>query len=252
MTIPYDAILIVGFGGPERPRRRAAVSGKRDAGPERPARAASGSRRALPSFWRRQPDQCSDPRPDRRLAAGARPARYLAADLLGKSKLAPDAGGHPGRNGGPWRERALAVVHAAYSSYSSCRQYREDIARAQAESDRAPPRSTRFVSSTITPTSSPPTPIASATPSTDLRRWPARVHLAFTAHSIPISMAPELRLRAPAHRSVPIDRRGASAIAPERWRWSTRAGADGRVIRGSSRISSIISKTYGGVGSTAS
>ena len=28
-------------------------------------------------------------------------------------------------------KRALAVVHAAYSSYSSCRQYREDIARAQ-------------------------------------------------------------------------------------------------------------------------
>ena len=29
-------------------------------------------------------------------------------------------------------KRALAFVHAAYSSYSSCRQYREDIARAQA------------------------------------------------------------------------------------------------------------------------
>ena len=31
-------------------------------------------------------------------------------------------------------KRALAIVLAAYSSYSSCRQYREDIARAQADS----------------------------------------------------------------------------------------------------------------------
>ncbi len=60
-------------------------------------------------------------------------------------------------------KRALAVVLAAYSSYSSCRQYREDIARAQATSDQAPPRSTRFASFTITPTSSPPTPSASVT-----------------------------------------------------------------------------------------
>ena len=33
-------------------------------------------------------------------------------------------------------KRALAIVLAAYSSYSSCRQYREDIARAQADSGR--------------------------------------------------------------------------------------------------------------------
>ena len=31
---------------------------------------------------------------------------------------------------------AMAVVLAAYSSYSSCRQYREDIERAQTRSDR--------------------------------------------------------------------------------------------------------------------
>ena len=35
-------------------------------------------------------------------------------------------------------KRALAVVHAAYSSYSSCRQYREDIARRKRPSDRRP------------------------------------------------------------------------------------------------------------------
>ena len=34
--------------------------------------------------------------------------------------------------------RALAFVTSAYSSYSGCRQYREDIARAQAEVDGAP------------------------------------------------------------------------------------------------------------------
>jgi ferrochelatase len=37
-------------------------------------------------------------------------------------------------------QRALAFVTSAYSSYSSCRQYREDIARAQADAGSAAPR----------------------------------------------------------------------------------------------------------------
>jgi ferrochelatase len=87
-------------------------------------------------------------------------------------------------------ERALAVVLAAYSSYSSCRQYREDIERARegvgpgapaidktrvfynhpefiaANSDRVREALARFA-----PEDRP------------------RIHLTFTAHSIPLSMA---------------------------------------------------------------
>ncbi len=48
---------------------------------------------------------------------------------------------------------------------------------------------------------------------------------------------------------MPIDRRGARRSAAIAGRLSTRAGAGGRAIRGSSRISSIILKTYDGVGS---
>src|SRR5262249_8074261 len=48
-----------------------------------------------------------------------------------------DAVAHMKANG---IKRSLAIVLAAYSSYSSCRQYREDIAHAQAASGRGAPQ----------------------------------------------------------------------------------------------------------------
>jgi ferrochelatase len=86
--------------------------------------------------------------------------------------------------------KALAVVLAAYSSYSSCRQYREDIERACQSVGEAAPRVDKarvfynhpdFIASNVDR-------IRAA--------WEQfapecrdQVHLAFTAHSIPISMA---------------------------------------------------------------
>ena len=74
---------------------------------------------------------------------------------------------------------------------------------------RSRPRSwTRCGSSTTTPTSSPPTPTASATPwirSPPDRRDRAR--LAFTAHSIPASMADSSRYVAQLDRDLPAGRR---------------------------------------------
>jgi ferrochelatase len=85
---------------------------------------------------------------------------------------------------------ALAFVTSAYSSYSGCRQYREDIARAQAEVGPDAPRVSKlrvfynhpgFIGPVIEN-------IRDA-----LRRIPEerreRAHIAFTAHSIPASMA---------------------------------------------------------------
>ena len=75
------------------------------------------------------------------------------------------------------------------------------------------------------------------------------MHVAFTAHSIPISMARNCKYEhqlTEACRLVAEETRHCRRIDG---RLSTRAGAAGRAIRGSSRISSIISKTYGGVGS---
>jgi ferrochelatase len=86
--------------------------------------------------------------------------------------------------------RALAFVTSAYSSYSGCRQYREDIARAQNEVGPGAPQVDKlraffnhpgFIESTIER-------VGDA-----LRAVPAdareNVQLVYTAHSIPMSMA---------------------------------------------------------------
>lgn len=86
--------------------------------------------------------------------------------------------------------RALAFVTAAYSSYSSCRQYREDIIRAQSEIGPEAPKVDKlraffnhpgFVEATIER-------VREA-----LQAMPAnarqRAQIVYTAHSIPLSMA---------------------------------------------------------------
>ena len=87
-------------------------------------------------------------------------------------------------------KRALAVVHAAYSSYSSCRQYREDIARAQAVIGPGAPAIDKvrvfynhpdFIAANADRVRE-----ALDRLSEDCRQ---EVHVAFTAHSIPMSMA---------------------------------------------------------------
>src|SRR5580692_4433200 len=86
--------------------------------------------------------------------------------------------------------RALGFVTSAYSSYSGCRQYREDIARAQSEEGRGAPEVDKlrvffnhpaFLEATVERVG-------------DARRTlPApvqeNVQVVYTAHSIPLSMA---------------------------------------------------------------
>ncbi len=88
------------------------------------------------------------------------------------------------------RQRALGLVLAAYSSYSSCRQYREDIARAQESVGGAFPQVEKirvfynhpdFIAANAERVASALDSLAA-----DER---SRAHLAFTAHSIPQSMA---------------------------------------------------------------
>jgi ferrochelatase len=87
-------------------------------------------------------------------------------------------------------QRALAVVLAAYSSYSSCRQYREDIERARAAAGDRAPRVDKvrvfynhpdFVEANLER-------VRHGLESIAIDRRSA-VHLAFTAHSIPAAMA---------------------------------------------------------------
>jgi ferrochelatase len=87
-------------------------------------------------------------------------------------------------------KRALAFVTSAYSSYSGCRQYREDIARAQAEVGAGAPEieklraffnHPRFIEANVER-------VGDA-----LAQVPAQarenVQIVYTAHSIPVSMA---------------------------------------------------------------
>ncbi len=87
-------------------------------------------------------------------------------------------------------QRALAFVTAAYSSYSSCRQYRENIAAAQAAAGEGSPQVDKirafynhpgFVEANVAQ-------VQSALELLPAERKRA-AHIAYTAHSIPVSMA---------------------------------------------------------------
>lgn len=86
--------------------------------------------------------------------------------------------------------RALAYFTSAYSSYSGCRQYREDIARAQAEVGEGAPAIDKlrvfynhpgFIEANVAN-------VRAALDQVPVERR-AQTHIAFTAHSIPMSMA---------------------------------------------------------------
>jgi len=86
--------------------------------------------------------------------------------------------------------RALAFVTSAYSSYSGCRQYREDIARARAEVGPGAPEVDKlrpffnhplFIEATVERVHD----ALQAIPA-DAQR---KVQIVYTAHSIPLSMA---------------------------------------------------------------
>jgi protoporphyrin/coproporphyrin ferrochelatase len=83
-------------------------------------------------------------------------------------------------------KRALGFVTSAYSSYSGCRQYREDIAKAQAEVGEGAPEVAKL-------------PVFNAHPRfiavnaenvlAAISQFATIPHVAFTAHSVPLAMA---------------------------------------------------------------
>ncbi len=86
--------------------------------------------------------------------------------------------------------RAIAFVTSAYSSYSGCRQYREDIARAQSQVGPGAPEVDKmrsffnhpaFIETTIERVRE----ALKALP----ERWQANSQIIYTAHSVPLSMA---------------------------------------------------------------
>jgi ferrochelatase len=192
----YDALLIVSFGGPNGPDdvlpflenvmrgRRPAVAGAPP--PERMLEVAEhyahfGGRspineqnRRLITFIERDLAENGLPL---RVYWGNRNWHPLLPDTL--RKMAEDGVRH-----------ALAFVTSPYSSYSSCRQYREDIFRAQQEVGASAPRVDKlraffnhpgFIEPMIESTEA------------GLRQIPPQRRdealLVFSAHSIPLAMA---------------------------------------------------------------
>jgi ferrochelatase len=186
----YEAILVVGFGGPEKkadvlPFLENVTRG-RNVPRERLLEVAEhyyhcGGSSPINSQVRELIDAL---RPELSRHAinlpiywGNRNWHPLLADALREMKAA-------GVN------KALAVVLAAYSSYSSCRQYREDIERAQKEVGPGVPRIDKTRAFYNHPefirANSDRVREALAQVRVDDR---PTVQLAFTAHSIPLGMA---------------------------------------------------------------
>ena len=185
MTAPYDAILLVSFGGPEGPNDVIPFLENVTAGRNIPRDRLAVVAEQYEHFGGVSPisDQC------RRQRAA------LEAELAARGTALPVYWGN--RNWAPYLvdtvramtddgvKRALAVFTSAYSSYSGCRQYRENLESARAMVPDAP------VIDKVRAFYDHPGfvgPFATETRAA-LDRLGGEVHLVFTAHSIPTSMA---------------------------------------------------------------
>jgi protoporphyrin/coproporphyrin ferrochelatase len=198
----YDAFLLVSFGGPEGPDEVMPflenVTRGRGVPPERLASVAE-------HYY---------------AVGGVSPINQQCRDLLAAVRADFAAGGLSlpvywgNRNWTPYLtdtvramaddgvRRAVALVTSAYSSYSGCRQYLDDIERARAEVGPDAPRIDKIRRFFNHPGFIEPfaasTRAALATLPDDLRD---DAHLVFTAHSVPVAMAeasgPEMRRGGP-------------------------------------------------------
>ena len=186
----YDALLVVSFGGPEGPEDvlpflENVVRGKRvprnrllevaehyqQFGGVSPLNAHN---RALIEALR---IELAEHGPNLPIYWGNRNWHPLLPDTL--RQMADDG-----------MTRALAFVTSAYSSYSGCRQYLDDIARARAEVGHRAPQVDKLRVSTTTRVSLSRWQRTCGRHSRRSRRAVREtVHLIYTGHSIPMAMA---------------------------------------------------------------
>jgi ferrochelatase len=187
---PYDAILILSFGGPERPDEVLPFLENVLRGRNVPRERLLGVARHYELFGGVSPINAQN----RALIAA------LEKELETKGPRLPVYWGnrnwHPlladtlRRMAADGIRNALAFVTSAYSSYSSCRQYMEDVERAREEAGPAAPRVEKIRAFYNHPGFIRPNAenvCAAFDEIPEERR--KRAHLAFTAHSIPLSMA---------------------------------------------------------------
>ena len=186
----YDSVLLVSFGGPEGPADVEPFLANVTAGRQIPAERLEAVARQYHHFGGISPlnEQC------RRLR-GALAARLAASgrDLpvyWGNRNWTPYLADTVAEMAAAGQRRALAVVTSAYSSYSGCRQYLDDIAAARASVGETAPAIDKVRAYYDHPGFIAPFVDAVAEARMNL---PAEVRsrsgLVFTAHSIPASMA---------------------------------------------------------------
>jgi len=190
----YDAILIVGFGGPEKPEDVMPFLENVTRGRNIPRERLEEVAEHYYHFGGVSPINAQvralidDLGPELRRHGVSLPVYW------GNRNWAPMLADTMREMAGAGVKRALAVVLAAYSSYSSCRQYREDIGRAREEVGPSAP----IVDKVRVFYNHPEFVAANADRVREaLASVPAeergRVPLVFTAHSIPASMAASSR-----------------------------------------------------------
>ena len=219
MNQPYDAILIVSFGGPEgidevmpflenvlrgknvpRARMVAVAHHYEMFGGVSPINAQN---RELISALQQELDAHGPHLP---IYWGNRNWHPMLADTLRQMK---DDG----------IERALVFVTSAYSSYSGCRQYREDIARAQSEVGAGAPQIDKlrvyynhpgFVEPNVENIR------ATLNRVPEARRSAACI--AFTAHSIPLTMSTNCNYEAQLLETCRLVVEGLGDVSDDRWK----------------------------------
>ena len=212
-TPPYDAFLLVSFGGPEGPDDVMPFLCNVTRGRNVPEARLAAVAEHYQSFGGVSPinQQCRD-----LLAAVEKDFAAAGVSLpvyWGNRNWDPMLGDTVTRMARDGVRRALAFVTSAYRSYSSCRQYREDIAAAREQAGPGAPEIEKlrqffnhpgFVGPLATATRA-----AVATLPEDVRDG---ARLVFTAHSIPVSMA---RLSGPDGGAYPAELAEASRLVAE-------------------------------------
>lgn len=237
----YDALVLVSFGGPERPEDVLPflqnVTRGRGVPPERLAEVAEH----YLHFGGVSPinQQCRD-----LLAAIREDFAANGVDLpvyWGNRNWDPMLADTVARMRDDGITRALAFVTSAYGGYSSCRQYQEDIASARAAVGPDAPLIEKLRQFWDHPGFI--EPHADAVRAALAQLDPAKrdsTRLVFTAHSVPMSAAATAARTAVA--TPPSLRRSPGWCTPRprpTWRttWSGRAGPGRRRCRGWSRTS---------------
>ena len=190
MAENYDSVLIVSFGGPEGPDDVEPFLANVTAGRDIPAARLAAVAAQYQHFGGVSPINSQCRRLRDRLAARLSAAGLDLPVYWGNRNWAPYLADTVAEMAAAGHRRALAVVTSAYSSYSGCRQYLDDIAAARAAAGDAAP-----VIDKVRPYFDHPgfvDPFADAVAGAaatlgEALRPDAR--LVFTAHSIPVSMA---------------------------------------------------------------